>query len=78
MENKTKHKFVIDKWKRNGKITKLTVRKRTVAFTPIFTIKIDPPVSSILFKVPEWVKDFVHRMNIGEIKIRMKMKDGAN
>lgn len=73
-EHQVKHKFIIDKWKRNGKIHLLTVRKKAKINEPIFSVKINPPISAILFKAPEWLKDFVHKMNIGEIKIRMKSK----
>jgi len=74
-EHKIKHKFVIDKWKRNGKISHLTIRRRARIHDPIFTIKLNPPIPSILFTTPDWIKDFVHKMNIGEIKIRMKIKE---
>ena len=77
MEHKINHKFVIDKWKRNGKISHLTIRKKSKIHDPIFRVEINPPVPSILFKTPEWVKDFVEKMNTGEVKIRMKMKNGT-
>lgn len=74
-EHTIKHNFVIDKWKRNGRICKLTIRRKAQIHKPIFSITINPPVPAGLFNTPEWVKDFVHKMNTGEIRIRIKDKE---
>jgi len=74
VENTLKHKFVIDKWKRNGKITHLTIRRKARLHDPIFTVKINPPIPIIQFITPIWVREFVEKMNKGEIKIRVKSK----
>lgn len=77
-ENTTKHKFVIDKWKRNGKVVSLRIRRKKDPTSYIFYVKISPPVPSILFKTPEFVKEFVDGLNKGTIKLNSMEKLNGN
>lgn len=70
MEHTTIHSFVVDKWKRHGRVYKLTIRRKNKINNPVFSIKVDPPIPFINFRTPEWVKDFVDRMNKGEVKLK--------
>lgn len=76
-ENTTKHIFVIDKWKRHGKVVSLRIRRKRNPSSYIFFVKVDPPVPIILYRTPEYIKEFVDGLNKGIIKLNSMEKLNA-
>ena len=69
MENTTKHKFVIIKIVHNKKVIKLLVQRRKFPYRTYLEWRETNPQPKIIHRSPEWIKDFVDRLNRGESKI---------
>lgn len=67
-EHTLKHKYVIIKVVHNKKVVKLLVERRKYPYNKIFEWREQDPQPKIIHKNPQWIKDFVERLNKGEIK----------
>jgi alpha-glucuronidase len=68
MENTTKHKFRIIKRVHSRKVVKLLVQQVKYPHRVFLEVREESPVAIGYHKTPEWLKEFVDKLNREEIK----------
>lgn len=67
-EHLTAYKFIIIKRVHNKKVIKLIVSRKKYPYRMYFEYLVPDPQPPILHKHPEWLKEFVDKLNRKEIK----------
>lgn len=69
MPERKMYKYIIVKVVHNKKVIKLLVQCKKYPYNSVFEWRETNPQPRIIHKNPQWILDFVERLNRGEIKL---------